>query len=139
TAFHGNLLDRRVFFLKPILATKGREYWTVASFHKKSIEGLFKRINRDRKISHAEMISLKLEPVDVFMPGVLCALSEKQKWAYEMACKYGYYSYPRGKDAQQIAKILEVPESTFREHLRKAESKLLPALYQWAGDTYQTA
>jgi predicted DNA binding protein len=139
TAFHDNLLDRRVFFLKPIYASGGREYWTVASFHKKSIGELFRRLNRDRKISHAEMLSLKRESVDVFMPGVLSGLSGKQRWAYEAACRHGYYRYPREHDAKEIAGILKVPESTFREHLRKAEAKLLPALHEWLADTYSEA
>lgn len=137
TAFHGSLLDRRVFFLKPTFSWKGREFWTVASFHKKSIEELLKRLNRDKKSAWAEMLSMRHEPVDVFVPGVLSQLTEKQKWAYEMACRYGYYSYPREHDAAEIALKLKTPESTFREHLRKAEAKLLPALYEFLGNTYE--
>lgn len=133
TAFYDNLLDKRVFFLKPNFATGGREYWTLGSFRKRSIQDLFGRLNADPKLSHAEMLSLKQEPVDVFLPGLFAALTDRQREAYEMACRYGYYRFPRENDVEEIARKLKVPESTFREHLRKAESKLMPALYEWLG------
>ncbi|MBU1197187.1 helix-turn-helix domain-containing protein [Candidatus Micrarchaeota archaeon] len=131
SAFHHGLLDKHVFFLKPNIAIRGEEYWTVASYRKKNIQDLVEKLNGNKKVSRCEMLSLKPEPVDVFEAGLFEHLTDKQKWAYQSAFRYGYYRYPREHDVEEIAKKLGVPESTFREHLRKAESKLLSGLHTW--------
>ena len=126
--FHSLQLDRTVFLLKPVSAKGGLEYWTVGSVEKKHINDLVKRINKLKPEAWAELLKVSQEDVDLFIPTILSKLTEKQRWAYETACRLGYYSYPREMDLEQIAKKLGVPVSTFREHLRLAESKLLPAL-----------
>ena len=126
--FHALQMDDTVFMMKPIIAKKGIEYWTVGSTDKRRISALVKKINALKPKAWAKLISLKREKVDLFIPNILSRLTEKQSWAYETACKFGYYEYPRGMDLQDIAKKVKMPVSTFREHLRIAESKLLPAL-----------
>lgn len=126
--FHSLQLDHTVFMLKPNVSKDGVEYWTVGSMEKRHINDLVKRINKLRPNAWAELLKLSDEDVDLFIPSILSKLTEKQRWAYETACKFGYYSYPRAMDLGQIARKIGVPPSTFREHLRLAESKLLPAL-----------
>ena len=52
-------------------------------------------------------------------------LSPRQREAFELARDEGYYAYPRGATATDLADSLGVSKTTFLEHLRKAESKLL--------------
>ena len=44
------------------------------------------------------------------------------------AFRYGYYNLPRNADLQTIAAKEKVPRTTFQEHLKKAENKLVAAL-----------
>ncbi len=55
-------------------------------------------------------------------------LTEKQIEALLMAYNYGYYEMPRKADVKTIAEKEQVPRTTFQEHLRKAESKLVASL-----------
>ncbi|MFH1257781.1 MAG: helix-turn-helix domain-containing protein [Candidatus Micrarchaeota archaeon] len=130
-AYHTILLDGSVFQLRPPIAKGGYEFWEVAAMDKKRIHHVVQRMNKDKKVAWAEVLSLKEKDLDLFVPSAFSKLTEKQRWAYEMACKYGYYSYPRENDLETVAKKMKVPFSTFREHLRIAESKLLPALWKF--------
>jgi predicted DNA binding protein len=129
--YHSILLDGSVFQLRPPVAKDGFEFWDVAAMEKKHIKRLMDRMNKNRKEAWAQLLSLKEEDLDLFMPSAFSKLTEKQRWAFEIACKYGYYSYPRENDLETIAKKLKVPQSTFREHLRIAESKLFPAIWKY--------
>ncbi|WP_418281957.1 helix-turn-helix domain-containing protein [Halorubrum sp. DTA98] len=53
------------------------------------------------------------------------AISVRQREAFRLARKRGYYEYPREADAEAIADELGITKSTFLEHLRKAERTLL--------------
>jgi len=55
-------------------------------------------------------------------------LTEKQIDAMLTAYRHGYYSLPRDADVQAIATKEKVPRTTFQEHLKKAENKLVAAL-----------
>lgn len=55
-------------------------------------------------------------------------LSPRQRDAFQLARARGYYEYPRDATAQDLAEELDVTKTTFLEHLRKAERKLLTGL-----------
>ena len=55
-------------------------------------------------------------------------LTEKQLSAMLTAFRYGYYNLPRSMDLQTIAAKEKVPRTTFQEHLKKAENKLVTAV-----------
>lgn len=57
-------------------------------------------------------------------------LTERQKTAIESAYLAGYYEWPRRSTAEEIADSLDISSSTFHEHLRVAERKLLSALIE---------
>lgn len=52
-------------------------------------------------------------------------LSPRQREAFRLARDRGYYEYPRGTTARDLAAEFDVAKTTFLEHLRKAERKLL--------------
>ena len=52
-------------------------------------------------------------------------LSPRQREAFRLARARGYYGYPREATAGDLAAELGVSKTTFLEHLRKAEAKLL--------------
>jgi len=55
-------------------------------------------------------------------------LTERQMDAILTAHRHGYYNLPRDADVQTIAAKNKVPRTTFQEHLKKAENKLVAAL-----------
>lgn len=60
---------------------------------------------------------------------VASVLSERQREAVEAAIATGYYDVPRTASHEDVAAELDCAPSTASEHLRKAESKVLHALF----------
>lgn len=52
-------------------------------------------------------------------------LSDRQREVFLLAREHGYYGWPREVTARELADMLDITKTTFLEHLRKAESKLL--------------
>lgn len=52
-------------------------------------------------------------------------LSVRQREVFELARERGYYAWPRGVSARELADELGITTSTLHEHLRKVEAKLL--------------
>ncbi|WP_267642984.1 helix-turn-helix domain-containing protein [Haloarchaeobius amylolyticus] len=52
-------------------------------------------------------------------------LSQRQREVFELARREGYYQWPREVSLQDLADELDISKTTFTEHLRKAEAKLL--------------
>lgn len=63
-----------------------------------------------------------LIPVDVRK------LTARQREVLETAYEKGYFNYPRGSNASEVAAELDIEPSTFTEHLNTAQSKLLDEL-----------
>ena len=59
---------------------------------------------------------------------LMSGLTEKQVDALLTAYRYGYYYLPRRANVQTIADRIQVPRTTYQEHLKKAENKLMAAL-----------
>lgn len=126
--FHNAVLDRSIFFVKPLLCYRGFEYWTVASWNKGSIHQLVQRIRHAKRFAKVKLLSLSQQPLNFFIPAIFSELTEKQRQVITLAFENGYYSVPRNASVEELAKLANVPRTTFQEHLRKAEAKLLPAI-----------
>jgi|GEM_PF-697868 predicted DNA binding protein len=59
-------------------------------------------------------------------------LTQKQLDALVQSIEMGYYRYPKNKTIADMAKLLDVSPSTFEEHLRKAEIKVMRAISPYA-------
>jgi predicted DNA binding protein len=55
-------------------------------------------------------------------------LTERQREVLETAHSMGYFDYPKGANAGDVADELGITSSTFSEHLAAAQSKLLEAI-----------
>jgi predicted DNA binding protein len=62
------------------------------------------------------------------LSSVFSELTGKQVDSLLSALEYGYYQVPKKMTAEEIASKHHVPRTTFEEHLRKAESKVLCAI-----------
>ncbi len=125
-ALNAQAANESVFFVKPITATKGSEYWTIASWSKKNVSNFVKRVGGMKGV-RAKVLSIREADVDIFISSALNRLTKKQLAALKAAVSAGYYDFPRKKDLQDLAGTEGVDESTLREHLRKAESEIMKA------------
>ena len=55
-------------------------------------------------------------------------LTDRQREVLRTAHEMGYFEYPRGANASEVAAALDIEPSTFTEHLNAAQSKLLDDL-----------
>lgn len=56
-------------------------------------------------------------------------LTDRQRTVLETAYFAGFFNWPRDSSGEEIAESLDITASTFHQHLRLAESKLLEALF----------
>ncbi len=116
----------------PVVYDCGWEYYRVVAFESEE----FGRLLKNLRASGFETEVLKRGAFEGFLASSLSpsadalfsGLTEKQMDSLVTAFIYGYYDRPRRTDIQSIAKRLGVPRSTFQEHLKKAERKVMSAL-----------
>ncbi|MFH0972174.1 MAG: helix-turn-helix domain-containing protein [Candidatus Micrarchaeota archaeon] len=125
-AFNAQVMNSEVIFTKPIVGKGGFEYWTIASWDKKHLKDLAKKISKT-KGAKVWVLGIREQPIDLFISNVFERLSAKQLAALKKAAAEGYYDFPRKNSLEQIARKAGVDESTFREHLRKAEGAVIKA------------
>jgi predicted DNA binding protein len=62
------------------------------------------------------------------------ALTERQSEVLRTAYRLGYFEYRGGANASQVAAALDITDSTFAEHLSKAQSRLLEEVFRTTTD-----
>jgi hypothetical protein len=81
-----------------------------------------------------ESISVDIEVVSglsATAAAVETRLSDRQREALTTALDIGYYDIPRKASHEDVAAAIDCAPSTAAEHLRKAESKVLRAVFEW--------
>ena len=130
----GALLDKpaltqgRLDFL-PLIFRNGRDFKTFAEKVREKFEFKLKsKIAVDAKtvdglggLSACGAAELKT---------VSASLSEAQRAAFDLAVARGYYDHPQGSTVAELSARAGIAPSTYGEHLRKAEAKLLPVVGQ---------
>ncbi len=126
--FYTQLFAAELYHPSPVVVQRGFERWHVASWNRKLLEQLLASLER-WKDKFPELTLHALEKTnlrDIYFPKIFPELPEKQRDAFALALKRGYYHWPRSADLQKLASERGVALSTFQEHLRKAEARLLP-------------
>jgi len=129
-AKHIGTLDLLPVF--PVILEKGWQYHRVIAFRHEDFEELLHHLEKSGWI----LKILRKVPFDGFIASSLTltadalfsGLTGKLIDALLTAHRNGYYMLPRRADVQTIAAKERVPRTTFQEHLKKAENKLLAAL-----------
>lgn len=67
-------------------------------------------------------------PIDTLRSTLESELTDRQRATLEAAVYAGYFEWPRESSGEEIAESLGITSSTFHQHLRTAERKLLSAL-----------
>jgi len=101
----------------------------VIAFDEGDVRALLRELEADRDIEVLSKTSITeqqiphsmLAPVDQLFEDV----TERQLAALRLALESGYYEQPRKTSLRELAAQTSVARSTYEEHLRKAENKLL--------------
>jgi len=87
--------------------------------HLGPVEILQKKVVPEKSIRDTFVISVS---------SIFSELTEKQVDALVAALDYGYYQVPKKITAEEIAREFSLTRTTYEEHVRKAESKILHAI-----------
>jgi predicted DNA binding protein len=83
--------------------------------------------------------SIRLERLESFAASSSSLLSSRQLETIKHAYEAGYFDWPRRADAETLANQLDISHSTFLEHLRKAEKKVISEALSGATLAEQTS
>lgn len=116
--------------IDPAVFLDGWGYYRAISFNEEDTKGLFSDLS---KLGPWEMISKRplhtdAIPSTVWIESFFSRLTERQMEAIVKAYDYGYYSSPREVTTDSVASSLGISRSTYEEHLRKAENRIIEAI-----------
>ncbi|MFX1441307.1 MAG: helix-turn-helix domain-containing protein [Promethearchaeota archaeon] len=126
------LSDPSLLLIPPIAYENGWEHLRLIAFKHENAKKLLEKLKKDG--FQVEIIRKK--PFDGYIASSLTlttdalfsGLTEKQVHALLTAYAQGYFRFPRGSDLQTIASKEKISRTTFLEHLKKAENKIITAL-----------
>ena len=120
--------DPSMSLVKPVMNMQdGFEYWEVASEDKDVLKNFFNDLTAH--MDKAEILRISQHKItNILVPAQITDLSDSQKKAFALALKHGYYTVPRRITLEALALKQGICLSTFQEHLRKAESKILTSV-----------
>jgi len=115
--------------IPPIVYHEGWESWRVLVWGQPSVRTLFGTLRRS-----AELRILSLRPIEalemektMLVPAsdLFAGLTDRQILALNLGLERGHYSLPSRANVEKLAQEAGVAPSTFCEHLRKAEARVL--------------
>lgn len=113
----------------PVQIADGVEHWYLMGHHDR--QTVQTHIEEIAELGHADIEIKSITTRHGSNGGTadgLQQLSVRQREIFEYARNNGYYQWPRGVTARELAADLDISKTTFLEHLRKAEAKLLKTL-----------
>ncbi|MHA2360141.1 MAG: helix-turn-helix domain-containing protein [Candidatus Thorarchaeota archaeon] len=124
--------DPGLLLIPPIAYENGWENLRLIAFRHESVKKLLTKLRGEG----FEVEILRKKPFDGYIASSLTlttdalfsGLTEKQVHALLTAFAQGYFRFPRGSDLQTIASKEKISRTTFLEHLKKAENKIITAL-----------
>lgn len=127
----------------PITYREGFEYLRLLAFDKATRKAVLDNLSSVAKLtvessgqveSHAARSALTISVNDF-----LGSMTSKQLLALVEAIEDGYYAIPKKATVEELASRLGMPRSTFEEHLRKAEIKVMRAMRPYVRIAYQSS
>ncbi|MFW9963001.1 MAG: helix-turn-helix domain-containing protein [Candidatus Sifarchaeia archaeon] len=126
------LKDPTLLLIPPIAYEGGWEHLRLIAFRHERVKKLITKLREDG----FEVEIIRKKPFDGYIASSLTlttdalfsGLTDKQVNALLTAYAQGYFRFPRGSDLQTIASKEKISRTTFLEHLKKAENKIITAL-----------
>jgi predicted DNA binding protein len=118
--------------LQPFVFHRGWLKINSVSLDAEKLSGMFARLGKLGEVeidSKREMnIDSLSENLTIPTSAFVSNLTAKQAESILTAIEHGYYQVPRQTRFEDISRALSVPRTTYEEHARKAESKIMNAL-----------
>ena len=114
----------------PAVFSDGWVYGRVLSFEEEATRAMFKilRAEGPAELMSKRELPLTVLPTNIWVHSLFADLTDKQKDALLKAHRQGYYVSPRKVGTEDIARASGGSRSTYEEHLRKAENRVMDAL-----------
>ncbi len=114
----------------PAIFRDGWGYFRVISLEEINTRELFRDLEArgPTELIRKRELPLEVLPSSIWVNSLFSDLTEKQLNAIVRAQRYGYYTSPRQVKTESIAQSLGLSRSTYEEHLRKAENRIMAAL-----------
>ncbi len=123
---------RNCLNLQPMIYSEGWERYRIAAFSDRDVKELFRDLKRE---SLVELVARRTIPegsvhesLMISAASLLSGLTDKQSRALVAALDQGYYSLPRDATSVEIARRLGTPRTSFADHLRKGQNKVIAAV-----------
>ncbi|MFP4625419.1 MAG: bacterio-opsin activator domain-containing protein [Natronomonas sp.] len=88
----------------------------------------------ETRLRAKQAVDRPVETVAEFQDSLSESLTDKQRAALRAAYFAGYFDWPRGSTAEEVADSMGVSSPTLHNHLRKAERKLLSSFFDHTRD-----
>jgi predicted DNA binding protein len=122
-------MKRGCLVLQPTVHTEGWEHYRVVAFSDKDVKDLFGDLDKRGEVQIVSKKAVEEGSVKdnlvISAASILGDLTGNQAEALLLALDSGYYSIPKSITTEKVAARMGLPRTTFEEHLRKAESKVL--------------
>ncbi|MFC6770268.1 bacterio-opsin activator domain-containing protein, partial [Halorubrum pallidum] len=90
----------------------------------------FRREFEDARLASKESVARSPRTESSLREGVKDRFTDRQWTALSTAYHGGYFDWPRGSTAEEVADAMDVSSPTFHNHLRKAQRALLDGLFE---------
>jgi len=116
----------KLIFIRPVLMdSTGFEHWEIGSWEKEVVMDFVNKV--EKHVPEFKLVSFRnIKMNNLYFPKLIPNLTEKQRWALELAIKEGYYKSPKKTSIRNLAKIFDCSVGNFQKHLQKAEEKVIP-------------
>ncbi len=114
----------------PAIFRDGWGYFRVISLEEANTRDIFRDLERrgPTELIRKRELPLSVLPSSIWVNTLFSELTGKQLNAIVKAHRHGYYTSPRQVKTESIAQSVGVSRSTYEEHLRKAENRIVGAL-----------
>jgi predicted DNA binding protein len=103
------------FYVYPIKFCEGREVCTIVFENKEKLQAVLKNLD-DWRIVRIGNVNIQFDLED---------LTPQQLRAVNLAIEKGYFEIPKKVNLKELSTQMKISRTTFLEHLRKAEKKIL--------------
>jgi predicted DNA binding protein len=118
--------------IQPTTYRDGGEWYRIISFNDEDVRSLYDGLSKVAKVKTVSQDVLPDSSIkgSVMIPrsSILGKLTKKQQNALRSAIDLGYFDIPPRTSTETMAEKYGVARTTFEEHLRKAEEKILKSL-----------
>ncbi len=123
-----NVEDLPILIVQPEVMRGGWDYYRLVLFRHEDFAEVISRLDAqgfEVEVLRKAEIRGSLAGCILEADSIFSTLTGKQMDALMRAYTHGYYKLPRGADIQEIAKVERVKRTTFQEHLKKGENKII--------------